>query len=300
MLVYNLDIAEGSLWLRTTPSGFARKQPYYCTEAGIFYAGVNFNTVRDFKDSYLLFYTIEGCGMVVQNNTAVRLLPGQALFINCRSPQSYSTDPQSGIWTHYWAHVDGAGVKAMEELLIPEHKNTPARLGTSVQSRFDVLLKDLENTSSEMILSESLLIHQILTDLVLAAAVSVSGNQKLIMESVDYIRQHCTENVDISTLLEIAHMSKAYYMRLFRQYMGTTPYNYLLSLRITRAKEYLEVTDLTVHEIAMRTGFSDDASFSTRFSAMTGISPLKYRQAAITRRQYPLKHEGTGISSGTV
>ena len=83
-------------------------------------------------------------------------------------------------------------------------------------------------------------------------------------------------------------MSKAWYMRMFRKYIETTPYNHILSLRITKAKEYLEVTDMTVHEIAMATGFSDDPSFSTRFSAMTGMSPLKYRKEAITRKQLPL------------
>lgn len=65
--------------------------------------------------------------------------------------------------------------------------------------------------------------------------------------------------------MDIAHMSKAWYMRMFRKYIGTTPYNHILSLRITKAKEYLEVTDMTVHEIATATGFSDDPSFSTLF-----------------------------------
>lgn len=286
MLTYNLDIEKGSLWLRTTPSELALKQPYFCTEAGIFYARENFNTVRDFKDSWLLFYTMEGCGVIAQNNTVIKLMPGQALFINCRSPQSYYTDPDTGRWTHYWAHIDGTGIQALEDLLIPEHKNASAAVkGTALQTRFDTLLKNLENTSAETILTESLLIHQILTDLILQTTVSISKNQKLIMDSAEYIQNHYAESIDLSVLLDIAHMSKAYYMRLFRQYIGTTPYSYILSLRITKAKEYLEVTDLTIHEIALKTGFSDDASFSTRFSAMAGISPLKYRQTAITRQQ---------------
>ena len=73
MLTYNLDIEQGSLWLRTTPNEFALKQPYYCTEAGIFLARRDFNTERDFKDSYLLFYTIEGCGIIEQDGSTIRL-----------------------------------------------------------------------------------------------------------------------------------------------------------------------------------------------------------------------------------
>lgn len=286
MLTYNLDIEQGSLWLRTTPTEFALNQPFYCTEAGIFYAGRQFNTVRDYKDSYLLFYTIEGSGIIEQNGAVTKLLPGQALLINCRQPQSYYTDPNAGTWVHYWVHFDGAGVKAMEPVLIPERRSRPVVMQeTAAVRHFDELLRNLENTSSDIILSESLMIHQLLNDLRVQSGIAPSRNRTLIMKTVGYINDHCTERIDLQTLLGIAGMSKAYYMRLFRQYVGTTPYNHILSLRITRAKELLEVTDLTVHEIALQTGFSDDASFSTRFSSVVGLSPLKYRQSAITRRQ---------------
>lgn len=286
MLTYNLDIEQGSLWLRTTPSEFALKQPYICTEAGIFYARENFNTSRDFKDSWLLFYTLEGCGIIRQNDVSVRLPPGQALLMNCRSPQSYSTDPSVGKWHHYWAHIDGTGLSAMESLLIPERRIAAFPVsGNSIQKQFDIMLKNLESASAETVLMISLSIHQILTDLTVRQPSLWSSNQKLIMKSADYIHDHYCEPIELNELLSIANMSKAYYMRLFRQYIGTTPYNYILSLRITKAKEYLEVTDKSVHEIAMETGFSDDASFSTRFSAMAGMSPLKYRKAAITRNQ---------------
>lgn len=289
MLTYNLDIEQGSLWLRTTPNEFALAQPYYCTEAGIFYAHERFDTKRDFKDSYLLFYTIEGCGVIEQNGITVKLKENEALLMNCRSPQSYYTDPETGKWFHYWAHIDGVGVSALESHLIPEKKITAFEMKRdSLEASFNQLLKDLENTSAMTILSESLTIHSVLNDLILNNSVSYSRNQRLIMKSADHIASHYNEPFDLDTLLKISHMSKSYYMRLFRQYTGTTPYNYALSLRITKAKELLEVTDMSVHEIAMETGFSDDAAFSTRFSNIVKTSPLKYRKEAITKKQISL------------
>ena len=50
-------------------------------------------------------------------------------------------------------------------------------------------------------------------------------------------------------------MSKSYFLRLFRRYMGTTPYNYLVNFRITQAKELLVLTDHSVSEIAQEVGF---------------------------------------------
>ena len=286
MLTYNLDIEPGSLWLRATPGEFALSQPFFCTEAGIFYAREQFNTIRDFKDSYLLFCTIEGCGIINQSDVTVHLRPGQALFMNCRSSQSYFTDPESGKWTHYWMHIDGSGIKGMESLLIPEGRITALHTSAdTLKKEYDLLLRNLENTSSNTILSTSLSIHKILSSLVFQNSISYSQNQKLIQKSADYIHSHFSESFELDTLLEIAGMSRSYFMRQFRQYMGTTPYSYLLSLRITKAREYLEVTDMTIHEIAAATGFSDDPSFSTRFSSMVGMSPLKYRKEFLSSHQ---------------
>jgi AraC-like DNA-binding protein len=285
MLTYNLDIGEHSIWRRATPVEFALRQPFCCTEAGLFFAREQFHTKRDFKDSCLIFLTIEGCGIISQNGTTIRLTPGKALFMNCRSPQSYCTAPDTGIWTHYWIHADGAGVQALQEMLLPENRICSFDTDERFVQLFDKVVKNMENQSAHTILSVSLAIHQILTAMIGNSTGTVTANQKAIQKTANHLAVHYREPMDLGYLLETANMSKAYYMRLFRQYIGTTPYNYLLSLRITRAKELLEVTDMTIHEIAMETGFSDDASFSTRFSAMAGISPLKYRKSAITRQQ---------------
>ena len=86
-------------------------------------------------------------------------------------------------------------------------------------------------------------------------------------------------------LLKKAHMSKSYFLQLFRQYMGTTPYNFLTNYRITQARELLDLTDLPVSQIAVKVGFNDESNFSTRFSKITGQSPMQYRKSAIAQNQ---------------
>ena len=285
MLKYTLDIEDSSLWLRSTPADFALKQPFCCTEAGIFYAREHFNTIRDSKDSCLIFLTIAGCGQITQNGVTVKLPPGKALFMNCRSPQSYCTDPETGFWTHYWIHADGSGVQGLQELLLPENRIRSFDADESLIPLFDKVLKNMENQSAYTVMSVSLSIHRILTELITHNTVAISENQRTIRKTADWLAMHYREPMDLDHLLSMTNMSRSYFMRLFRQYIGTTPYHYQLSLRMTKAKELLEVTDMTIHEIAMETGFSDDAAFSTRFSSMIGVSPLKYRKAAITRHQ---------------
>lgn len=94
MLTYNMDVTPESLWKRTTPSEAELTQPYYCTEAGVFYAQQHFSTARTDKESYLLFYTLRGAGLIEQGESHVELRTGQALLLNCRTPKA--TAPPRG------------------------------------------------------------------------------------------------------------------------------------------------------------------------------------------------------------
>lgn len=138
MLTYNMDVEERSTWLRATPGAAALAQPFYCTEAGNFYGRAHFATARTDKESYLLFYTLSGSGLIEQNDQRVELPAGSALLLNCRTPQSYCTAPGQDHWHHYWAHLDGAGVANLAEVLQPQGRlspvTAPARCATPSKS----------------------------------------------------------------------------------------------------------------------------------------------------------------------
>ena len=79
MLTYNMDVTPESVWKRTTPSEAELTQPYYCTEAGVFYAQQHFSTARTDKESYILFYTLRGAGLIEQDGIHVTLSTGQTV-----------------------------------------------------------------------------------------------------------------------------------------------------------------------------------------------------------------------------
>ncbi len=113
MLAYNLDLESRSTWLRSTPGELERAQPFFCSEQGEFFAHGSFFTDRSEKDSYELFYTLEGCGSIEQGGGRAALKRGMALLIDCRSPQRYHTASGEERWYHLWAHIDGAGVREL-------------------------------------------------------------------------------------------------------------------------------------------------------------------------------------------
>ncbi len=284
MLTYNMDVTLESIWKRTTPSEAELAQPYYCTEAGVFYAQQHFSTARTDKESYLLFYTLRGAGLIEQNGNRVVLGAGQALLLNCRTPQSYCTAPGQSCWHHYWVHLDGAGVAAMESILLPDKKLTPVQLtGAKMQELFETVLGQMECGTVDSMVQTGLALHGMLALCVqsVLSLTEATSTRQMILQAAETLRKNYQKELSLADLLTDAHMSKSYFLRLFRRYMGTTPYNYLVNFRITQAKELLVLTDHRVTEIAQEVGFGDASNFSTRFAKATGQSPLQYRKSAL-------------------
>lgn len=287
MLTYNMDVEERSLWLRATPGAAVLAQPFYCTEAGHFYGRSRFATARTDKESYILFYTVAGAGLIEQGSQQVELPAGSALLLNCRTPQSYCTAPGQQSWQHYWVHLDGAGVANMAETLLPQNRLTPVRVsGWEMQPLFESVFAEWDRGTVAAQIETGLTLHRMLALLAarLLAGDASRSNRALIEQATGYIRAHYAEPLSLDALLAQTPVSKSWFLRLFRQYTGTTPYNFLLSTRITRAKELLVLTDFAVSEIAHQVGFGDESNFSTRFTAMVGQSPQQYRKSAMQPR----------------
>ena len=288
MLTYNMDVEERSTWLRATPGAAAQAQPFYCTEAGNFYGRAHFATARTDKESYLLFYTLSGSGLIEQNDQRVELPAGSALLLNCRTPQSYCTAPGQDHWHHYWVHLDGAGVAAMEPLLLPDKKLTPVQLtGVRMQELFELVLEQMELGTVDSMVQTGLALHEMLALCAqsLFAQAEMTTNRQLILQAAETLRKNYRQELSLADLLSSAHMSKSYFLRLFRRYMGTTPYNYLVNFRITQAKELLVLTDHSISEIAQEAGFGDASNFSTRFAKATGQSPMQYRKSTLKSKE---------------
>lgn len=287
MLTYNMDVEERSLWLRATPGAAVLAQPFYCTEAGHFYGRSRFATARTDKESYLLFYTVAGAGLIEQGSQQVELPAGSALLLNCRTPQSYCTAPGQQSWQHTWVHLDGAGVANLAETLLPQNRLTPVRVSAwEMQPLFDTIFAEWDRGTVAAQIETGLTLHRMLALLAarLLAGDASRSNRALIEQATGYIRAHYAEPLSLDALLAQTPVSKSWFLRLFRQYTGTTPYNFLLSTRITRAKELLVLTDFAVSEIAHQVGFGDESNFSTRFTAMVGQSPQQYRKSAMQPR----------------
>ena len=93
----------------------------------------------------------------------------------------------------------------------------------------------------------------------------------------DVIERDFAEPLDVPALARAAFMSPSHFARRFRAAYGETPYSYLMTRRIERAKALLRRGNLTVTEVCMAVGCTSLGSFSTRFTELIGESPSAYR-----------------------
>jgi transcriptional regulator GlxA family with amidase domain len=96
--------------------------------------------------------------------------------------------------------------------------------------------------------------------------------------SLSYLQSHYKEALSIEQAAEICHLSKCYFIKVFKAYTGQTPYDYLLQLRLHQAQRLLVETSLSVGDIAQETGFNDDKNFIACFKNKIGQTPLQYRK----------------------
>jgi AraC-like DNA-binding protein len=83
--------------------------------------------------------------------------------------------------------------------------------------------------------------------------------------------------LDVPALARGAYMSPGHFQRSFRAAYGETPYSYLMTRRIERAKALLRRGDMSVTEVCFEVGCTSLGSFSSRFTELVGETPSAYR-----------------------
>ncbi|GAB3426308.1 helix-turn-helix transcriptional regulator [Flindersiella endophytica] len=103
---------------------------------------------------------------------------------------------------------------------------------------------------------------------------------RLLRKVRDRIDREYAQPLDVEALARGVHLSAGHLSREFKAAYGESPYSYLMTRRIERAKTLLLRGDLSVTDVCFAVGCSSLGTFSTRFSELVGMSPSTYRRVA--------------------
>lgn len=96
---------------------------------------------------------------------------------------------------------------------------------------------------------------------------------------IDFINSHYNEKFTLEDISVGCNISVSHLTRLFKASTGYTVVEYTNNLRIKKAAELIKNTELSISEIALKTGFASFSYFGKMFSKYYGVSPIKYRNA---------------------
>ncbi len=97
---------------------------------------------------------------------------------------------------------------------------------------------------------------------------------------LDFVSRRFNEPISVQDLADVARLSSSHFARAFKETIGQSPMQFLMLYRVDQAKKMLTGSDQPLIDIAMRTGFADQAHFTRVFKQAVGQTPRAYRDAA--------------------
>ena len=274
--------SEDSIRMILTPSSTARSTYFYTQEVGYFKTFHPYFSERENLDSFLIVYTVSGKGYLEYEGQTYPITKGQCFYINCEQHHLYRTDREED-WEILWIHFNGNSALGYYK----EFTRNGFQI-LSVRDEFFmertlwriIALNQKKDLTTELVTSN--LINGILTELLLQTATN-NADTFLIP---DYIRQIVREidknfksGLPLSYFEEFTHRSRYHILKEFKKYIGITIHEYIITARISYAKELLKYSDLPVSEIAFEAGMNNVTHFINLFKAREGATPLAYRKA---------------------
>lgn len=96
----------------------------------------------------------------------------------------------------------------------------------------------------------------------------------------DYMEKHFADNISLDELLSMTNFGKSYLLRAFARQTGVSPYRYLQTIRLDRARKFLE-QGIPPVDAAVLAGFSDQSHFTNFFKEFTGLTPKQYQKTLL-------------------
>lgn len=289
---YTAAWSDDSIHLFLTPSAFTKATYFYAQEIGYFKTDDRYYTERKNLNSFLIVYTISGEGRLTYEQNTYSLLPGSCFFINCMNYHHYQTVSEKN-WDILWLHFNGSSALGYYEEFTRNGFQTtnPTYAEPIEQTLYEILSLNQTKTITTDILTANL-ITRLLTELLMQSFESLRKPldnqipytpQKLQMP--DYIKTTLHElnhnfrsPQSLDQLARLSGISKFHLAREFKKYTGTTINEYLITTRLSYAKELLKYSSMPVSEIAYSCGINQISHFIHLFKSREAKTPLAYRK----------------------
>lgn len=230
----------------------------------------------------ILIYCVEGKGQITLDEKKYAIIPGDFFVIPNGKAHHYETDILNP-WTIYWCHFKGEQADEIINQILIKYSSlkssipfTDARINL-----FNELYLNLEKGYSfENISYVNLIFPQFLSSFLFPEKFNLNLENKeldVIDKSIQFMQDNMFKPLTLKIIAQNVNSSPSHYSAVFKKKTGFPPIEYLNHLKIQKACQYLQFTELRIKEIAFRIGIEDQYYFSRLFVKTMGFSPSEYR-----------------------
>ena len=254
----------------------------YITDIGYYpHADRHRRERREPIGEYVLIYCMEGLGWYEVRGRRYEVGANQFFILPANEPHTYGADSCQP-WTIYWIHFTGDHAAVYSEGLLTPHDIRPS-LNSRISERqhvFEEIFFTLEHsTDRESLRYASSLLHYYLATMRYLNHYrhDSSVSSDVVAASQHYMRENLERRLTLDQIARYTGYSPSHFSLLFRQQTGESPLAWFNRLKIERACQLLQTTDMRVNQICHKVGIDDSYYFSRLFKQLTGLSPKQYR-----------------------
>jgi len=262
---------------------------------------------RNLQD-YELFVVVEGVLHIGSSTSEYTLNTGEYLLM---PPNDFEHGTAPSKCSFYWMHfgynneqnnhiritvnTPDSLTQSKELSYVPGQLLLPEQGKLSSPDRIIILMKQLQDSDRRYreVTLNRYLCSAILSEVSLQNQVYPAYGNKILKEQLfqdicDYVSWHLTENLRVSQVASYFGYNEKYLTTFFKQRAGISLKQYILQIKMERAKASLSETTEPVCQIAFQLGFSDSHNFSNAFRKITGLSPSEYRDSYNKHNVFPV------------
>lgn len=234
--------------------------------------------------THIFIYCSNGEGWVELNREPKQFIKKNTLMvIPAGVPHRYGTDDNNP-WSIYWFHLNG---EHFSHFIKNFHLNgEPLQFPTTFFSKFTELFDQCYNLLNDKPYSKLYHIHVSQTMRFFLSTIGMTSlrshkeekRERYLERAIQYMIDHLHTTIKLSDLANFLGLSKQHVIYIFKQETGFPPIDYFIRLKVQRACQMLDLTDMSIKEICHSLGIIDPYYFSRLFKKVMGTSPTAYRK----------------------
>ena len=239
------------------------------------------------RNHYLFHYVISGTGTLMADDSkgntktySVKSMQGFMIFPD--QITTYIADKELP-WEYVWVEFDGLRAKSITESA-GLTMDTPIYHAKSNSLREDMINEMLYMTQNRESSPLHLIGHLYLfLDYLMrsSAGTNIQKGSQLrdfyIHEALHFMEHNFQNDISVEDVAAVCGLNRSYFGKIFKQAVGKSPQEFLLSYRMAKAAELLKLTQLSIGDISQAVGYENQLHFSRAFKNIYGMSPREWR-----------------------